>query len=437
MRLFLTIHRGSREVGGTCIEIIHGNDRIVLDIGMPLVKPGGKPFEQREIERLSAEELVRKKFLPNIPGLYPHNQSRAVGGLFLSHAHMDHYGFYRYLHEDVHLYLGEGTRRLIEISALITGKEKEPRPYTTLHDGVPVSVGSIRVTPYLVDHSAFDAYAFLIEAGGKKIFYTGDFREHGRKEGILERVLQRLPNGIDVLLMEGTHVGNDGASTPKFEREIEQEMLKTVESAKGLVFIHLSSQNIDRIVSLYRTVLKTRRTLVLDVHTANVLFDISGLAKIPYPSRSYKNIRVYFSQRICNRYADMNEKDRLYRFKNYKISRDEIGAHPDRFVMVVKPSMLTEVSKLEGIEGAPLIYSMWGGYLREKSSEKLLHFIQAKGLRLVRHHTSGHAGPATLKKIVARIRPKLLIPIHTFHPEGFVEFSPNVMIAEDGIPITI
>jgi len=108
--------------------------------------------------------LVRKKILPNVPGMYPHNQSQTVGGLFLSHAHMDHYGFYRYLHENFHIYLGEGTRRLIEISDLISGKGKESHPHTILEDGVPVYIGSIRVTPYLVDHSAFDAYAFLIEA---------------------------------------------------------------------------------------------------------------------------------------------------------------------------------------------------------------------------------------------------------------------------------
>ena len=31
----------------------------------------------------------------------------------------------------------------------------------------------------MVDHSALDSYMFLIETGGKKILFTGDFREHG------------------------------------------------------------------------------------------------------------------------------------------------------------------------------------------------------------------------------------------------------------------
>jgi len=32
----LVIHRGSREVGGSCIEIFHDDTRILLDVGLPL-----------------------------------------------------------------------------------------------------------------------------------------------------------------------------------------------------------------------------------------------------------------------------------------------------------------------------------------------------------------------------------------------------------------
>ena len=42
-------------------------------------------------------------------------------------------------------------------------------------------IGGFKVTPYPMDHLAYDAYAFLIEAEGKKVIYSGDFREHGRK----------------------------------------------------------------------------------------------------------------------------------------------------------------------------------------------------------------------------------------------------------------
>ncbi|MEI7836060.1 MAG: hypothetical protein WCK05_06570, partial [Planctomycetota bacterium] len=35
------IHRGAHEIGGSCVEVAAGDDRIVLDLGMPLMAPGG------------------------------------------------------------------------------------------------------------------------------------------------------------------------------------------------------------------------------------------------------------------------------------------------------------------------------------------------------------------------------------------------------------
>jgi hypothetical protein len=43
-----------------------------------------------------------------------------------------------------------------------------------------------------MDHSAFDAYGFLISAGDKSLFYTGDFRGHGRKGKLLDRFVEKL-----------------------------------------------------------------------------------------------------------------------------------------------------------------------------------------------------------------------------------------------------
>lgn len=60
--------------------------------------------------------------------------------------------------------------------------------------------------PYLVDHSAYDAYALLIEADGEKLLYTGDIRMHGKKGILTERLSENLAGDVDVLLMEGTNL---------------------------------------------------------------------------------------------------------------------------------------------------------------------------------------------------------------------------------------
>ena len=42
MSLTLTVHRGTRQIGGSCIELVHPQgDRIILDAGRPLDAPEG------------------------------------------------------------------------------------------------------------------------------------------------------------------------------------------------------------------------------------------------------------------------------------------------------------------------------------------------------------------------------------------------------------
>ena len=46
-----------------------------------------------------------------------------------------------------------------------------------------------KVTAYNVDHSAYDSLAFVIEAEGKRLLYSGDLRMHGRKPGMAKRLI--------------------------------------------------------------------------------------------------------------------------------------------------------------------------------------------------------------------------------------------------------
>jgi len=41
----LTIHRGTKEIGGTCIELQTTESRIIIDFGLPLVDENQEPFD--------------------------------------------------------------------------------------------------------------------------------------------------------------------------------------------------------------------------------------------------------------------------------------------------------------------------------------------------------------------------------------------------------
>ncbi len=69
----LRIHRGTREIGGSCIELESEGSRILLDLGLPL---NAKDFASTP--------------LPEVEGLSV--PSASLLGIVLSHGHRDHWG---------------------------------------------------------------------------------------------------------------------------------------------------------------------------------------------------------------------------------------------------------------------------------------------------------------------------------------------------------
>ena len=58
----LTIHRGAKEIGGSCVEINAGSSRIIADIGIPLHDVDGSDFSDRSIDFKDIPGLSRRKY---------------------------------------------------------------------------------------------------------------------------------------------------------------------------------------------------------------------------------------------------------------------------------------------------------------------------------------------------------------------------------------
>lgn len=433
----LTIHRGSHEIGGSCVEIENNDSRLVIDIGMPLVTPDGSRFEFGEHKHLSGQELVREGVLPNVKGLYPWDKGgKPIDGLLISHAHQDHYGLMHYVNENIPFYLGKGTKQLIDITSLFLNLGMDIKKSVSIQSGRPFQVGSFTVTPYLMDHSVFDAYAFLIESEQIKLLYSGDFREHGRKRKAFQWFLHNVPKDIDMLLLEGTMVGGK-SKVQKSEDDIEDEIVSVGRSTEGIVFGVLSAQNVDRVVSFYRAALRTKRQLVVDVYTASVLDSLKMLAKLPYPSEAYPNLRVFFPYRQCRKLAYEGKRELMDRFTPFRIKESGISRNLGKIIMMARSSMVTDLSYIKGLDGAPVIYSMWQGYLQDQSNKRLLDFIQEKNMNLIPIHTSGHAFIDALKKVVEVTNPQAIVPIHTFYPNQYSDLFSDVLEVSDGERLTL
>jgi len=116
------IHRGTHEIGGSCVEVWTENTRILLDFGTPLVNRDGSEFNFSKFKNLTTPELIEQGVLPDIKGLY-NDTDKLIDGVIISHAHQDHYGLLNYIHKAVKHYLGEATHKLIELNNLFTQQE--------------------------------------------------------------------------------------------------------------------------------------------------------------------------------------------------------------------------------------------------------------------------------------------------------------------------
>ncbi|MDP8263669.1 MAG: hypothetical protein P9M13_10275, partial [Candidatus Ancaeobacter aquaticus] len=82
----LIIHRGAKEIGGSCVEIQTDKTRIIVDFGMPLVDTNKEQFDAKKLTGKSVNELIEEKILPDVEGLY-NDQERKIDALIISHAH--------------------------------------------------------------------------------------------------------------------------------------------------------------------------------------------------------------------------------------------------------------------------------------------------------------------------------------------------------------
>jgi ribonuclease J len=218
----------------------------LIDFGLPLVDENKKQFDSKKIKNKSKEDLIKSGVLPDIKGLYKGEQP-AFDVILLSHPHQDHYGLLSFVNPQIPIYMSDGCKKLIKVSRYFNQTQFEPDNVIVVDKWRPFKKGNFTVTPYMVDHSGFDALAFLIESEGKRIFYSGDFRGHGRKSVLFENMLKNPPKDIDYLILEGTTLGRQNGQYHS-ETDIENELIRLLRDNRSLFFIACSSQNIDRIV---------------------------------------------------------------------------------------------------------------------------------------------------------------------------------------------
>jgi len=269
-----------------------------------------------------------------------------------------------------------------------------------------------------------------VQAGGKSLFYTGDFRGHGRKAKLLDKLIKNPPK-VDAILMEGTLIGERTDELTITEDNLQQEFARVMEETPGIVLVSTSSQNIDRLVTIFKAAKHTDRRLIIDFYTAEVLDRLKDYARLPHAS--WGRIRVCYPWYVARRFEEMGLNDILERHRANGIRWARLNETEDKAVMLVRPGFLFDIKKHLDLKDATWIYSMWPGYFEKSQSlRKLRSYLESKNVRYEYLHTSGHAMLSDLKRLAEAMSPDMIIPIHSFHPDRFIDHFSNVRILKDG-----
>lgn len=411
----LTIHRSAHEIGGNCIELAFDGHRILLDVGSPLDATDGGQLP---------ETLDR---------------SAHVDAVVLSHAHHDHVGLLGDLPTTWPIWSGAPTRDLTCLSAAVGGRRLDA-PWTTWRSFEPFTAGPFTVTPLLTDHSAFDAHMVLVEVGGRRILYSGDFRTNGRKGVLVERLMRDPPDDVDVLLLEGTTLGRTGV--PPTEAALEASFARVFEATPGRVFVTWSAQNIDRTVTLYKAARRSGRALVLDLYALDVMRRLTRYND-SLPRLGWAGIEAVVTSKMKWLYEQPDRLNEPGWVEEVARSRCAMGAARlaarDDVVVMLRPSLLRDFVPrgLAPRSHDAWIFSMWSGYTGTATYADMRAAFASVGVSPTQIHTSGHATRDALRAFARSIGARHLVPIHGDVWDDHVDAFDNVRRLDDGAPFVI
>jgi ribonuclease J len=430
---------GVREIGGNKVLVEDGPDRVLFDFG-PSFSPQAEEFYVDYLQPRTtcpAKDLLEFDLLPRLSGLYSREAlgdadlayaPPEVHAVFVSHAHADHAGYLRLIDPEIPVYVGEGTKTLLDAIATSTQMKYGEHPWRVFRDGSPVQVGRVEVVPFPVDHSIPFAYGFLVRTSGGTLAYTGDFRHHGPRAADTHRFFEEVAKeGVDALVIEGTRAGPDPRRNLT-EDGVRKSVDRVLEGHDQLALACTYPRDVDRLSTLHAAALSAGRDLVVSVRTAYLLGQVAprfAPGVVPVPGHS-AGLRVYARRK---RKSFVWERPYL----DDALTAEEVRSRGRQYLLALDFAHFPELIDLRPTKGSPFIHSMSEPFSEDDVSDQVMHnWLDHFGLAFHQMHASGHASGPELLELIRTTRARTVYPIHTQHPEAFEAAGPTVHPPELG-----
>jgi len=481
----ITFHGGVKEIGGNKFLVEDKGTKIFMDFGMNF-SAENQYFSEYLKARGSNSliDMIELGLLPNIKGLYRKDYAKHMGfgdedteinAVLLTHAHLDHCAYIKYLRPDITIYCSEESKLIMQnFDETGTGEQ-----YLTLkekfgfHEGVKGStkgkmvknsdvtmprnikvfesykefpIDSIKVTPLPVDHSISGVHGFILETSNGMIANTADLRFHGRRKKDTEKFVEKCSEAsLDLLLCEGTRIDEDSSLT---EFDVEKRVIDIVNDTKKLVICGYPIRDLDRLQSFYLAAKETGRDLVIEPKLAYLLklFSDSTKLKDLYPSPTDKHIKIYmpkgewglidkdidvFTRKLLD--EDYHIWAREFLDYDNQIDYRDVSKNQSKMMFSLSDFKLQELIDIKPDEGSNYIRSLTEPFDPEMEfkEKRIKNWFRKFGLissekEWQQVHVSGHGDGEQIKKVIDGAKAKKLIPIHTEHEDHFDSLHHNV-----------
>ena len=490
----LTCYDGVGCIGGNKILLEDGGSKLFFDFGRNFGAEGEFYEEFIQPKNLAGiYEPVQMGFLPPFRDLYRDDmvselcdpwlgldagEIGEVGGVLVSHAHVDHIGSLHHLRTDIPICCSPMTAAVsralqdtgtspsaAEYCYYVCRVEKDggglcsphykTHPYAgrkyyltdsasaefrAFWDETPDSrelealnceavcdCAGFKVRNFPVDHSVYGATAWAVETSAGWVVYSGDVRTHGAYGDYTRRFAEEVAKLNPVaLLIEGTRIDSESNNT---EATVKDACLDAVRECEGLVIADFGPRNVERLTSFLEIARETGRELAIlpkDAYLLDAMRMAGGSQTVPRVDS--QGIRIY-----CE-YSGSTSKwkaQTLETFQHICVTPEQVRANQDKFICCLSFWDVNELPYIRPVPGSVWISSNCEAFNEEMQIDerRLRNWLDRFGLQFIGgdaghnspFHVSGHASGSDLMEIVRTVRPKMLIPVHTEHPEAYAE----------------
>ncbi|HZH98321.1 MAG TPA: hypothetical protein VEX38_05070, partial [Fimbriimonadaceae bacterium] len=323
--------------------------------------------------------------------------------------------------------------------------EEAARFWVTSHNGRSIasgnvtsevsSIDSLSIGSFPVDHSVPGCVAVEVRDESTRLIYTGDLRTHGSRGADTSSFIDRLEaDPPDVLIVEGTRIGR-ASDRVVTEREVAERAFDIVKASAGrLVIADFGGRQVERLSAFATVAAELGRRLLISTKDAHLLEAIA-VVDSDYNLLEHRRVGVYADPRAMEQ--KWEQRIRTV-FKDLLVHPAEVGDDPGAYMLAFSVWDMPEMLDL-ACDSAVYIYSSSEAYGEDSRLQLYQLWNWICQLRMELHgfrweggetgkpiftpglNASGHIDEPALREMLLRVQAPVVVPVHTEHPEWFVE----------------